>query len=184
LTSPMTHPQGWVVTEWIKETSVPVLHRNLGEVSPFFLFACGCGNHPRCTRGGSLGWPWRCAPTAKRDHGSPCTDCFLRWVFETCEPCKVGDAVQRAWFCWATRLNTPILEKLLVPASVSCRRPAQKLIGCGRFPLPPSSDRKKPEEEKKQVAASRTSPRTITCRLFRAAGRIIPPFFIYELSMT
>lgn len=26
----------------------------------------------------------------------------------------MGGAVQRVWFCWAARLNTPILEKLLV----------------------------------------------------------------------
>ena len=46
---------------------------------------------------------------------APIQTVFLTWVFETCEPCKVGGAVQRVWFCWATRLNTPILEKLLRP---------------------------------------------------------------------
>jgi hypothetical protein len=88
---------------------------NLGEDSPFFRPpAAAVTTHAAAKAEASADFGG-CAPTAKRDHGSPPYRLSLRWVFETCEPCKVGGAVQRVWFCWATRLNTPILQKLLRP---------------------------------------------------------------------
>jgi len=81
---------------------------NLGEDSPFFLSTCG-GNHPRCRRGGSLGWPWRCAPTAKETMVAPIQTVFrggfskfvslAKWVVQSSVCGSVGLAVwtRRFW---------------------------------------------------------------------------------------